>query len=86
MAQLYKMTLYICDLEENLTLDEIEMLISDRALDGVSISAITKFYDEKIGPQIEWDDDTDLNKTDSTAETWERYFQEDTQCPNKAHI
>lgn len=78
MAQLYKMTLYICDLEENLTLDEIKTLISDRALDGVSISAITKFDDEKIGPQIEWSDDVDLNKTDSTAETWERYFQEDT--------
>lgn len=77
MAQLYKMTLYICDLEGNLTLDEIKTLISDRALDGVSISAITKFKDEKIGPQIEWHDDIDLNKTDSTVETWERYFKQE---------
>ena len=78
MAQLYKMTLYVCDLEENLTLNEIKTLISERALDGVSINAITKFYHEKAGPQIEWNDDIDLNKTDSMAETWERYFREDT--------
>lgn len=74
MAQLYKMTLYVCDLEENLTLDEIKTLISERALDGISVSAITKFTDEKIGQQIEWNDDIDLNKIGATDEDWEKYF------------
>lgn len=76
MAQLYKMTLYVCDLEENLSLNEIKRLISDDALDGVSVSCITHFANEKVGPRIELDDDIDLNYTDSTAEQWERYFEE----------
>ena len=76
MAQLYKMTLFVCDLEEDLSLDEIERLISDEALDGVSVSCVTRFVDEQVGPRIEWDDDIDLNSTNSTTEQWERYFKE----------
>lgn len=77
MAQLYKMTLYVCDLEENLSLDEIKTLIDDEVLDGVSVSCITHFADEKVGPHVEWDDDIDLNHMSSTIEQWERYFEED---------
>lgn len=43
MAQLYKMTLYVCDLEENLSLSEIKRLIEDDALDGISTSCVTHF-------------------------------------------
>lgn len=35
MAKLYKMTLYVCDLEENLDLDHIKELINYRALYGI---------------------------------------------------
>lgn len=77
MAQLYKFTLYVCDLEEDLSLDKIKRLISDDAFDGISVSCITHFANEKVGPRIEWDDDIDLNYTDSKAEQWERYFGED---------
>lgn len=77
MAQLYKMTLYVCDLEENLSLDEIKRLIDDDALDGVSVSCVTHFADERVGPHIEWDDDIDLNYINSTTKQWERYFGED---------
>lgn len=77
MAQLYKMTLYVCDLEENLSLNKIKRLIGDEALDGVAVSCVTHFADEQIGPHVEWDDDIDLNKIDSTKEQWERYFRED---------
>ena len=38
MAQLYKMTLYVCDLGENLSIGEIQQLIDDRALNGISTS------------------------------------------------
>lgn len=76
MAQLYKMTLYVCDLEENLSLDEIKTLINERALDGVSVACITHYTNEQVGSCIEWDDDIDLNKMDSTTEQWERYFKE----------
>ena len=77
MAQLYKMTLYVCDLEENLSLNEIKQLIDEEALDGVTVSCVTHFADEKVGPNIEWDDDIDLNKINATTEQWERYFEED---------
>ena len=77
MAQLYKMTLYVCDLGENLSLDEIKRLINDDALDGIATSCITHYANERVGPKIEWDDDIDLNYTNSTTEQWERYFKED---------
>ena len=77
MAQLYKMTLYVCDLEEDLSLDEIKRLISDDALDGISVSCITHFANEKVGPRIEWDDEIDLNYTSSTTKQLERYFKEE---------
>ena len=47
MAQFYKMTLYVCDLEEDLSLDEIKILINERALSGVSVNAICRFSNEK---------------------------------------
>lgn len=74
MAQLYKMTLYVCDLEDNLNLDEIETLIKQDALDGVTVNCICHFDNEKIGKQVEWDDDIDLNRCDCPTSTWEKYF------------
>ena len=75
MAQLYKMTLYVCDLEENLSLNEIKTLIKQDALDGVSVNCLCHFADEKIGPQVEWDDDIDLNYINCPASTWNKYFE-----------
>ena len=75
MAQLYKMTLYVCDLEENLSLDEIECLISERALNGISVNSVCHFADEQIGEQVEWDDDIDLNKRSCPTSTWDKYFK-----------
>lgn len=75
MARLYKMTLYVCDLEDNLSLDEIETLIKQNALSSCSISALTKFADQVVGPEIEFGDDTDLNKHDCPVSAWEKYFE-----------
>ena len=74
MAKLYKMTLYVCDLEENLSIEDIKYLINERALDGVSVSCLTHYTDEKVGKQIEWYDDIDINHSKSTDEQWENYF------------
>ena len=74
MAQFYKMTLYVCDLEENLSLNEIKTLIKQEALDGISTSAICHFADEQEGRRIEWDDDIDVNRVNCPTERWERYF------------
>lgn len=75
MAQLYKMTLYVCDLNENLDLDEIQTLIKQDALDSCSVSCICHFADEQVGDQVEWDDDIDLNRIDCPTSTWEKYFK-----------
>jgi hypothetical protein len=73
-AQLYKMTLYICDLEDSLSLDEIETLIQDRALNGVAVNCVCHFADRHIGKQVEWDDDIDLNRCDCPTSAWDKYF------------
>lgn len=76
MAQLYKMTLYVCDLNDDLSLDEIETLIKQDALDGVSVNCLCRFANEQVGPQVEWDDDIDLNRIDCPTATWDKYFEE----------
>lgn len=81
MAQFYRMTLYVCDLEEDLSVDEIKTLIDERALSGVSINAICRFANEQVGKQIEWHDDVDINKLDCPISAWEKYF--DSSCSNK---
>lgn len=75
MAQLYKMTLYVCDLEDSLSLDEIKVQIEQYALDGVSVSCICHFANEQVGKYVEWDDDIDLNKCDCPTFTWDKYFE-----------
>lgn len=75
MAQLYKMTLYVCDLQENLSIDEIKTLIKQDALDGVSINCICRFANEQIGKQVEWNDNIDLNYTNCPTSAWDKYFE-----------
>lgn len=74
MAQLYKMMLYVCDLEENLSLNQIKNLIEYIGLDGCSVNCICHFADEQVGEQIEWDDNIDLNYTNCPTSAWEKYF------------
>ena len=69
------MTLYICDLDSDLSLDEIKTLIKERALNGISVNCICHFADEKVGEEIEWYDDIDLNYRDCPTSTWEKYFK-----------
>ena len=46
------MTLYLCDLEDNLSLEEVKANI-DNMLSGISIHCITHYSNEKEGPHIE---------------------------------
>ena len=75
MAKLYKMTLYVCDLGENLSVDEIKTLIEERALDSCAVNCICHFANKQIGKQVEWDDDIDLNYTDCPTSAWDKYFE-----------
>ena len=75
MAKLFKMTLYVCDLEGDLDLDQIKERIDYRALDGVAVNCITRYADEQEGPEIEFYDDIDINYCDSTVAQWDKYFE-----------
>lgn len=74
MATLYKMTLYVCDLEDNLNLEQIKDLINYSALEKVSVNCITHYANEQVGPEIEWNNDIDINNYNSTTEQWDKYF------------
>lgn len=74
MARFYKMTIHICDLEDNLSIKEIERLIEDKALNGISTSAICHFSEEEKGAKIEWNEDIDVNYRDCPTSAWEKYF------------
>ena len=76
MAQLYKMTLYVCDLEDSLSLEEIETLIEQDALNGISVNCVCHFADSKIGQNVEWNDDIDLIQYDCPTSAWEQYFEQ----------
>lgn len=76
MAQLYKMTVYICDLEESLSLDEIKTLIGERALDGCAINCICHFANEKVGHKVDWADSIDINRLDCPTSSWDKYFED----------
>lgn len=75
MARLYKMALYVCDIEDDLSLDEIKTLIKQDALESIAVNCICHFADEQTDPQVEWDDDIDLNYLDCPTSTWEKYFK-----------
>ena len=74
MAQLYKMTLYVCDLEDSLSLDEIKTLIEQDAFNGISVNCVCHFADSQIGQNVKWDNDIDLNCCNCPTSTWNKYF------------
>ncbi len=75
MAQLYKMTLYVCDLGEDLSLNEIKERIEQDAL-RVYVNCICHFADEQVGERVNWDDNIDLNRTDCPTPVWDKYFSQ----------
>lgn len=74
MANVYKMTLYVCDPEEKFAINEIEAFI-DEGLEREDICCIPHFDNEEVGPSFEWYEGHDLDKFDSTTEQWEKYLR-----------
>ena len=54
MAQLYKMTLYVCDLEDSLSLDEIKTLIEQDALNGISVNCVCLFLLPRLFAEVQY--------------------------------
>lgn len=76
MANLYKMTLYVCDLEGELPLREIKERIENLALNGIAVNCVCHFADEKVEKQVEWHDDIDINYTNCPTSAWDKYFED----------
>lgn len=74
MARLYKMALYVCDIEDDLSLDEIKTLIKQDALDSIAVNCICHFADEQTGPQVEWDDDDERNPIYDDCHNFEDHY------------
>lgn len=74
MAKLYKMTMYVCDLEEDLSLETIKTLVEDNALNGCAVNCICHFDFEQTGPRIDFNDEMDINMIDCPTYAWESYF------------
>lgn len=69
MATLYKMEMYILDINDHY--GDCEHLI-DR-LESRSEAYLSPFNIESV--DIEWDDDIDINDTEATVETYRKYFE-----------
>jgi len=72
MAKLYKVEMYILDINDCYKdLDEI-MIETECAIDEASFNS---FNVESV--ELEWEDDIDLNYTNATVGTYRKYFKEE---------
>ena len=79
-ARIYKIELYVCDLENNLTVPELEEMINDYVLSRTSTNGFCRLFKIKEN-EIDWNDDVQLNNIASNAkrETWENALMEDNE-------
>lgn len=57
------------------SMDDIETLIRQNAMNGIAVNCICHFADSQIGEQVEWDDDIDLNRRCCPTSAWDKYFK-----------
>jgi hypothetical protein len=72
-ANLMRMKLYVIDLNNNLSREELEGLI-DQKLNGIATNCVVRFFDHE-SVEIQWHDEIDLNYINADQETHDRYFE-----------
>lgn len=65
MEKLSKYTLYVCDLNGDLTTEDLQVMIDEYVLSRRSTNGFSLLIEEK-SKEIEWDDDYPLNYTDNS--------------------
>jgi hypothetical protein len=74
-VNLMRMSMYVVDLNNNLSREDLEILIEQK-LNGISTNCMVRFFDYE-SVKILWNDEIDLNYTynDNKQELYDRYFE-----------
>lgn len=74
MAKVYKFELFVYDLDENMSIPEIEEVISRSLLENKDFSCISHFEEAEEGPQVDCDETMDPNQWRAAVEESREYF------------
>lgn len=78
MERISKYTLYLCDLNNNLTTEDLQVMIDLYVLNRRSTNGFSLLIEEKT-KEIEWEDEHPLNYTENSSNpnVWEKCLCED---------
>lgn len=78
MERISKYTLYVCDLNNNLTPEDLQVMIDEYVLNIRSTNGFSLLVEEK-SKEIEWEDEHPLNykENSSNPNIWEKCLCED---------
>lgn len=80
MARIYKMTVYVCDLDDDSDVEEIKWQIENYTEYASGGTTIVHCSDEEVGEEVNRPENIDAIRNDLTTERWKRYFQEGDKC------
>lgn len=73
MAKIHKITMYVCDLGDNLSINEMQDIINDRVLNRISTTGFCLLQAVKSA-ETEWSDEHPLNyrNNSNNSDMWEK--------------
>lgn len=74
MAKVYKFELFVCDLDENMSIPEIEEVISRALLENKDFCCVCHFEDAEEGPLTDYDETMNLHQWEAAVDEWRQYF------------
>ena len=77
MATFKKFTMYVCDFNEDLSVEELQEMINQRVLDRCSTNGFCRLFEQKSVTQ-EWEDEHPLNyrENNENPAEWERVLND----------
>ena len=87
MAILKKITMYVCNLEGNLSTDTLHKMIDNDVLDRISTNGFCLLKEEK-SKEVEWSDDYPLNNCDKSDDPseWEKCLDDEHRNPSSLSL
>jgi len=80
MAKIYKVEMYICDINDDYT--DVEEIIND--IENSNNAVFNCFNIKTV--DLDWHDDIDINHSDCDVETYRKYFELENKNNNKKGI
>lgn len=72
MAKVYKATVYITDMNDDLSNDEVKEALRNL---GYELGSDVHIAKVKVSDDFEWEDELKINSTEVTNKDYEEYFQ-----------